>query len=219
MRLLLRFARRASVFVPAVLLSLAVSLPAQAQPGQQRLTESNSDVFRTECAAARAAFTRDGRITPANAPRVLELRRCRESAGAVLPIAWRSARADSGELSTLLGASSGIRDSRITHVLETILNDTTKDDLVRAAAASALSTIVFNGIAGYVRTSEIAGTRWVVSISLVTHLEQEDGPNVPEASLKVRLIQTFEGYAATSARRTPFQVTMNLLAGYLKLSR
>jgi hypothetical protein len=201
---------------PAV---VAGSTAVAAQPPQERITESNNARLRDACAAARVALARDRRITRENAMQVQELRQCQESAGSALPAAWMSARPDSLELQILITASSRVRDARIANVLENIVEDSSKDGLIRLAAGAALTTLIHGNLIGKLVRSPVPGETWLLDIPLVTHLDQVDAATPPDSGLKARLIESFEKLAGSGPRRTTFQKTFAELAGYVRLSR
>jgi hypothetical protein len=206
-----------SATVSLALILRAVPCLLAAQPDPQRATESNTQRIRDECAVYRSVLERDKRITRANARQVQELRQCRESAGAVLPAIWLDVRPDSLELSAVITASSTIRDARITDALERTLGDSSRPSLVRQVAATALAGNVIPGLIGSIDPGEIPGERWTIGVSFFAHLRPEDGPVVPDAGLKARLITRLEGMAGTSARRNSEQRLYFLLLAYLRL--
>jgi hypothetical protein len=184
---------------------------------QQRVTETNNARMRAECTAAKATLLRDRIPTAENARQVMELRQCRESAGEVLPAAWLLAQRDSVQLTTLLIATSKIRDGRIANVLESIVVDTTRDQLVRQAAAAALTTLLVDAVIGGIYREPSADGEWVVNVSLVSHLVQDDASVPIDAGLKARFIETLQGISGARPYRTSLQRLAALLTGYLQL--
>ncbi len=210
--------------VRAALLGALLALVVQAGVGCAQAnvgvaTEANSQAVRAECNQRVEQLRASGRITRENARQVSDLSQCPQSAGSVLPAVWMQAQPDSIEIQTLMSASSRARDGRIANVLEAIVKNPSKDDIIRQAAAVVLTGYLRRGISGAVVTSVVSGERWMVEIGTSAHLTPEDASEPPDAGLKDRLIETFTNLQKTSARGTSLQKILPLLIGFVRDSR